>query len=33
MYIMGTNTGLNSSVVIMKDNKVVLGILEEKLSY
>ena len=32
MYIMGINTGLNSSVVIMKDNKVVFGILEERLS-
>lgn len=32
MYILGINTGLNSSAVIMKDNKVVFGIQEERLS-
>lgn len=32
MYILGINTGLNSSAVIMKDNKVIFGIQEERLS-
>lgn len=32
MYILGINTGLNSSIVLMKDNKVVFGIQEERLS-
>jgi len=32
MYILGINTGLNSSAVVMKDNKVIFGILEERLS-
>ena len=32
MYILGLNTGLNASAVIMKDNKVIFGILEERLS-
>ncbi|HPO90022.1 MAG TPA: carbamoyltransferase C-terminal domain-containing protein [Victivallales bacterium] len=32
MYILGINTGLNSSVVLMKDNRVIFGIQEERLS-
>jgi len=32
MYILGVNTGLNSSAVLMKDNKVVFAIQEERLS-
>ena len=32
MYILGINTGMNASAVIMKDNKVVFGIQEERIS-
>lgn len=32
MYILGINTGLNASAILMKDNKVVFGIQEERLS-
>lgn len=32
MYILGINTGLNASVALMEDNKVVFGIQEERLS-
>ena len=32
MYILGINTGLNSSAILMKDNKIVFGIQEERLS-
>ena len=32
MYILGINTGLNASAVIMKDNKVIFGIQEERVS-
>ncbi len=32
MFTLGINTGLNSSVVLMKDNKVVFGVQEERLS-
>ncbi len=32
MLILGINTGLNSSVVLMKDNKAVFGVQEERLS-
>jgi carbamoyltransferase len=32
MYLMGINTGMNASAVIMKDNKVVFGIQEERIS-
>ena len=32
MYILGINTGLNSSAVLMKDNKIVFAIQEERLS-
>lgn len=32
MIILGINTNLNSSVVLMKDNKVVFGVQEERLS-
>jgi len=32
MNILGINTGLNSSAVLMKDNKVVFAIQEERLS-
>lgn len=32
MYILGINTGLNSSAVLMKDNKVIFAIQEERLS-
>jgi carbamoyltransferase len=32
MYILGINTGLNSSAVLMKNNKAVFGIQEERLS-
>lgn len=32
MYILGINTGLNASAIIMKDNKVVFGIQEERIS-
>ncbi|HBC87125.1 MAG TPA: hypothetical protein DCZ94_09245 [Lentisphaeria bacterium] len=32
MHILGINTGLNSSAILMKDNKIVFGIQEERLS-
>lgn len=32
MYILGINTGLNASAVLMRDNKVVFAIQEERLS-
>ncbi len=32
MYILGINIGLNSSAVLMKDNKVIFAIQEERLS-
>lgn len=32
MYILGINSGLNASAVIMKDNKVIFGIQEERIS-
>ncbi|OGV35324.1 MAG: hypothetical protein A2020_06280 [Lentisphaerae bacterium GWF2_45_14] len=32
MYILGINTGLNSSAVLMKDNKIVFAIQEERIS-
>lgn len=32
MLILGINTGLNSSAVLMKDNRVVFGVQEERLS-
>lgn len=32
MYILGINTGLNSSAVLLKNNRVVYGVQEERLS-
>src|SRR3989339_1000137 len=32
MYILGINTGLNASAILMKDNKVVYAIQEERIS-
>lgn len=32
MYILGINTGLNSSAVLMKDNEIVFAIQEERIS-
>jgi len=32
MYILGINTGLNASAVLMKDNEILFGVQEERLS-
>lgn len=32
MYVLGVNTGLNSSAVLMKDNEVIFAIQEERIS-
>lgn len=32
MYILGINTGLNASAVLMEDNRIIFGVQEERLS-
>jgi len=32
MYILGINTGLNSSAVLMKDNEIIFAVQEERIS-